>query len=129
MRDARLDELKFDGADTAIVHVRRRNAVGAGFGVGDGDVGDAVDAEGVVESTIVAEDAAVPVGGVFTEADVGDDEEGGIVGAKEADRGDDRAAGVISGGAKGVFGAGGNGHTEKDDRAEAFLDERVEVGY
>lgn len=86
--DAGLDELELDGADAAVVHVRGGDAVGAGLGVGDCDVRDAVDAQGVVQGAVFAQDAAVAVRGVFAEADVGDDEEGGEGAAEEADGAD-----------------------------------------
>ena len=99
----------------------------ASIGVGNGDIGDAVDAKGVVEGAVVAQDTAVAVGGVFTEADVCDDEEVREAPAQEADGGNNGATGVISGGAEGVFGARGNGDTEENDGAEAFADEWFEV--
>ena len=126
--DAGFDEFELDGADAAVVHVRGGDAVGAGFGVGHGDVADAVDGEGVVEAAVVAQDAAVAVRGVFAEADVGDDEEGGEVAAQEADGLDDGAVGVVGGGAEGVFDVGAQGHAEEDDGFEAFVDEGREVG-
>ena len=106
MGDAGFDEFEFDGADAAVVHVRGSDAVGACFGVGHGDVADAVDGQGVVETAVVAEDAAVAVGGVFAEADVGDDEEVGEAAAEEADGLDDGAVGVVGGGAEGIFDVG-----------------------
>ena len=54
------------------------------------------------------------VGGVFAEADIADDEEGGEVLAEEADAEDDGAGGVVGGGAEGVFGGGVEGHAEED---------------
>ena len=102
--------------------------MGAGVGVGERDVGDALDGHGVVEGAGVGEDAAVAVGGVLAEADVADDEEGGEGGAEEADALDDGAGRVVGGGAEGVFGGRGEGHAEEDDRAQAGGDERAEEG-
>ena len=127
MRDTGLDELELDGANAAVVHVRRCDAMGASVGVSYGDIGNAVDAEGIVERAVLAQDAAVAVGGVFAEADVCNNEEVGETGTEQADGGDDGAAGVVGGGAKGVFGVGGYGNTKEDDGAEAFADKRFEV--
>ena len=85
MRYAGFDELQFYSADPAVVHVRWCHAVGACFRVCHCDIAYAVDGEAVVQTAVVAEDAAVAVGGVFAEADVGDDEEGGEAGAEETD--------------------------------------------
>ena len=126
--DAGFDELEFDGADAAVVHVGWCDAMGAGFGVGHCDVADAVDGELVVQAAVVAEDAAVAVGGIFAQADVGDDEELGKAGAEEADGLDDGALWVVGGCAEGVFGAWGDGDAEEDDGSETFADERFEEG-
>lgn len=126
--DASFDEFELDGADAAIVHVGRGDAMGAGFGIGHCDVADAVDGELIVKAAVVAEDAAVAVGGVFAEADVGNDEELRKAGAEEADGLDDGALWVVGGCAEGVFGAGGDGHAEEDDGSETFSDERFEEG-
>ena len=101
--------------------------MGACFGVGHGYVGYAVDREGVVEGAVVAEDPAMAVGGVFAEADVGDDEEGGEAGSEEANGLDDRALGIVSCGAEGVFNVGSDGNAEEDYGAEAFANERLEM--
>ena len=97
------------------------------FGVGHRYVGYAVDGESIIEGAIVAENAAMAMGGVFAEADVGDDEEGGEAGPEEADGLDDGALGVVSCGAKGIFDVGSNGNAEKDYGAEAFANKRLEV--
>lgn len=126
--DAGLDELELDGADAAVVHVGRGDAVGAGLGVGHGDVADAVDRQLVVEAAVVAQDAAVAVRRVFAEADVGHDEEVGEACTQEADGLDDGALWVVGCGAEGVFGSGGDGNAEEDDGSEAFADEGFEEG-
>lgn len=115
MGDASLDKLQLEGANAAVVHVRGGDAVGAGLGVGHGDVADAVDGELVVEAAVVAEDAAVAVGRVFAQADVGDDEDLREARAQQPDGADDGALRVVGGRAEGVFGAGRDGHAEEDD--------------
>ena len=125
--DAGLDQLELDGADTAVVHVRRSNTVGARFGVGDSDIRDAVDAQGVIQSAVVAQDAAMAVGGVFAKADVSYDKEVGEALAEEANGGDDGASGVICSGAEGIFGTGGDRDAEEDNGAETSADEGFEV--
>lgn len=102
--------------------------MGAGVGVGDGDVADAVNGEGVVKGAVLAQDAAVPVGGVFAEADIGHDEEGRKACAEKADGEDDGALGVIGCYSESVFDAWGDRDAEQDDGAKAFADERAEVG-
>lgn len=97
------------------------------FCVSYSDVADAVDGESIVETTVVAEDAAVAVRGVFAETDIGDNEQGGESGAEEANGLDDRTIGVVGRGAQGIFHVGSCGYTEKDDGAETFADERFEV--
>ncbi len=101
--------------------------MGASVGVGDGDIGDAVDTEGVVKRTVLAQDAAVAMGSIFAQANVCDNEEVGEASAKEADGCDDGAAGLVGGGAEGVFGARGYRYSEEDDGAEALADEGFEV--
>ena len=101
--------------------------MGACFGIGHRYVGYALNGECVVKGAVVAEDSAMAVGGVFAEADVGDDEEGGEAGSEEADSLDDGAMGVVGRGAEGVFDVGSDGNTEEDYGAEAFADERFEM--
>ena len=101
--------------------------MGACFGVGHGYVGYAVDGEGVIEGAVVAEDPAMTMGGVFAEADVGDDEERGEAGPEKADGLDDGALGVVGCGAEGVFDVGSDGNAEEDYGAEAFANERLEM--
>lgn len=127
VRDARLDQFQLDGFDASVVHVRRGDAVCARFRVGDGDVADAVYGEGVVEAAVVAQDAAVAVGGVFAETDVGDDEQGWESGAEDTDCLDDWAFGVVGSGAKGIFHVGSCGDAEKDDGGKAFANKGLEV--
>ena len=101
--------------------------MGACFGVGHCYVGYALNGEGIVEGAVVAEDSAMTVRGVFAEADVGDDEEGGEAGSEEADSLNDGAMGVVGRGAEGVFDVGSDGNAEEDYGAEAFADERFEM--
>ena len=101
--------------------------MGTCFGVCHCYVGYAVDGEGVVEGAVVAEDPAMAMGGVFAEADVGDDEEGGEAGPEEANGLDDGAIGVVGCGTESVFDVGGDGNAEEDYGAEAFANERLEV--
>ena len=128
VRYAGFDELQFYGAYPAVVHVRRCHAVGACFRVCHGYIADAVDGEAVVETAVVAQDTAVAVGGVFAEADVGDDEEGGKAGAEETDGLNDWTLGVVRCGAEGIFDIRGHGDTEEDYGLQAFSYERFEVG-
>lgn len=123
---AGLDELELDSADAAVVHVRGSDAVGACLGVRHRDVADALDGELVVEGAVFAQDAAVAVGGVFAEADVGGDEEGGEGFAEEADRGDDGALRVVGCGAEGILCGGLEGNAEEDHGAETLGDEGAE---
>lgn len=81
--------------------------MGACFGVGESNVRDAVDGEGVVEGAVIAEDAAVAVGGVFTETDVGDNVDVWEVEADKTDGLDDRSARVVCRRPKGIFCVGG----------------------
>ena len=126
--DALLDELELDGADAAVIHIRGSDAVGAGTGVGQRHVRDAVDGELVVEGTVVAEDTAVAVGGVLAKADVGADEELGEALAEEADRLDDRAIRIVGRGTEGVLAAGLEGDAEEHDGLEALVDQGLEEG-
>lgn len=128
MGDTGFDEFELDGPDAAVVHVGRCDAVGSGIGIGHGDVADSVDGEGVVKTAVIAQDAAMAVRGVFTEADIGDDEEAGEAAAQEADGLDDGALGVVGGGAEGVFDVGAHGHAEENYGFQAFADEGLEVG-
>lgn len=77
--------------------------MGTGFGIGHRDIRDAFDGHGVVKGAIVAEDTAVAVGGIFAEADVGDDEEIWKGTAQETDGGNDGAGWVIGGRAEGIL--------------------------
>ena len=127
MRYAGFDELEFDSADPAIVHVRRCHAMGARFRVCHGYITYAVDGEIVVETAVVAQNTAVAVGGVFAEADVSDNKERGKAGAKETDGLNDWTLGVVGCGAKSVFDVWRDGDTEQDYRTEAFPYKRLEV--
>ena len=102
--------------------------MGARFGVGHCYIANSVDGEGVVKTAVIAKDAAVAMGRIFTEAHVGDNEEGGEPGAEEAYRLNDGALRIVCCGAEGVFHIGGDGNAEKDYGAEAFADKRFEVG-
>lgn len=128
MRDAGFDQLQFDRFDSSVVHVRRRHAMGARFCIGDGDVADAIYGESIVEGAVIAQDAAVAVGGVFAETDIGNDEQGGESGAEEADGLDDWSFGVVGSSAQGIFHVGSCRYAEKDDGGKAFPDKRLEVG-
>ncbi|MCJ1486614.1 hypothetical protein MMC06_006792 [Schaereria dolodes] len=127
VRDTRFDQLQLDSSHAPVVHVARRDAVCTRLGVRHGDVADAVDGEAVVQTAVIAQYPAVPVAGVFAEADVGDDEQAGKAGFDQLDGLDDGAVGVVGGGAEGVFRAGLEGHAEEDDGAETFADEGGEV--
>jgi hypothetical protein len=67
-----------DGADAAVHHVAWGDEIGAGIGVADGGAGEEIE-RGIVEDaglrSALIDDAAMAVGGVFAEADVGDHEE------------------------------------------------------
>lgn len=102
--------------------------MGTCFRVCHGYIADAIDGETVVETAVVAQDTAMAVGGVFAEADVGDDEERGEAGAEETDGLHDWSLGVVRCGAKGVFDIRGHGDTEEDYGLQAFSDKRFEVG-
>ena len=97
------------------------------FGVGHRYVGYAVDGEGVVEGAVVAENPAMAMGGVFAEADIGDDEEGREAGPEEADGLDDGAVGVVGCGAESVFDVRSDGNAEEYYGTEAFANKRVEM--
>ncbi len=101
--------------------------MGACFGVGHCYIGYAVDGEGVVEGAVVAEDPAMAMGGVFAEADIGDDEEGGEAGPDEANGLDDGAMRVVGCGTESVFDVRSDGDAEKDYGTEAFANERIKV--
>lgn len=101
--------------------------MGAGLGICDSDIGDAVNRQLVVQAAVVAENAAVAVGCVFADADVDDDEELREALAEETDGGHDGAFWVVGGGAEGIFGARGERDAEEDDGFKAFADEGFEV--
>ena len=101
--------------------------MGACFGVGHCYVGYALDGEGIVEGTVVAEDSAMAVRGVFAETDVGNDEQGGEAGSEEVNGLYDGALGVVGCGAEGVFDVRGDGNAEEDYGAEAFADQWFKV--
>jgi len=63
-------------ADAAVHHIGGGNNVGASLGVREGRFGEEL-AGGVVVDFAVFYDAAMPVVGIFTEADVGDNEQVG----------------------------------------------------
>lgn len=93
--DPFLDQLELDGADTAIVHVRRRDAVGTGTGVGDGDVRYAVNRQLVIEATVVSQNATVSMRRVLAQANIANDEELGKALTDGADASHDRALRVV----------------------------------
>lgn len=101
--------------------------MGACFCVCHGHIAYAVDGETVVETTVVAQDTAVAVGGVLAEADVGDDEESGKAGAEETDGLNDWTLGVVGCGTEGIFNVWRDRDTEEDYGTEAFPYKRLEV--
>lgn len=101
--------------------------MGTCFRVRHGYIAYAINREAVVETTVVAQNTAVAVGGVLAEADIGDDEERGKAGAKETDGLNDWTLRVVGCGAKGVLDVWGDRDTEEDDGTEAFPYERFEV--
>jgi hypothetical protein len=126
--NALFDELELDGADTAIVHIGWSDAVSAGLGICDSDIGDAVNRQLIVQAAVIAEDAAVTVRCVFAEANVDGDEELGEALTEKTDGGHDGAFWVVGGGAEGIFRAGGERDAEEYHGFEAFADEGLEVG-
>ena len=92
------------------------------------DVRDAVHGEGVIEAAVVVQDAAVPVGRVLAEADIGYDEEVGEGAAEKADSRDNGALRVVCCGSQGVFGGGRERDAEEDDGFQALGYERGEEG-
>ena len=98
-----------------------------GISICNGNIADPIHRELVVERSIIAKDAAVAMGSIFTKTDIGNDEEGGEPGSQEPDSLDDRTLWVISRGTEGILGSVSDGYTEEDHRAEPFLDERGEV--
>lgn len=112
VRDPLLDQLQLDGADAAVVHVGRRDAVRARLRVRQGHVADAVHRELVVERAVVPQDPAVPVRSVLAEAHVDGDEELREALAQESDCLHDGALGVVGCGAESIFGTGLQGHAE-----------------
>lgn len=101
--------------------------MGTCFRVRHGYIAYAINREAVVETTVVAQNTAVAVGGVLAEADIGDDEERGKAGAKETDGLNDWTLRVVGCGAKGVLDVWGDRDTEEDDGTEAFPYKRFEV--
>ena len=67
------------------------------------------------------------VRGVFTEADVGHDEERGKAGTEETDGLNDWTLGVVRRGTKGIFNIWGDRDTKEDYRLQAFPYKRFEV--
>ena len=128
MRDAGLDEFELYSADPPVIHVRWRHTVGACFRVCHCHITYAVDREAVVEATVVAQNAAVAVGGVLAEADVGDDEERREMCFYDTEGMYYLTLGVVGCGTEGVFHVRGDRDTEEDYRAETFPYKRFEVG-
>ena len=95
--------------DPPVHHIARRDAVCSGFCVREGHLGYArgggpgVDGELGGRGHGGDEQPAVPVGGVFAEADVGGDEEGGEELEEGFDGEDDGPGGVVCGGAAAVL--------------------------
>lgn len=128
MRDIGLHKTQLDSLDAAIIHVTWCHTVRARERIVDGGLCNALHGLHLVEGSVLVQDAAVAVRGVFAEADVGHDEhlrEGLLDGFDGAY---DGAIGVGGFGAGGVFGGGGEGDAEEDDGAEAFGDEGGEEG-
>ena len=59
-------------ADAAVHHVARRDDVGAGRGLRDGGAREQLERGVVVDVAVLAQHAAVAVGGVLAQAQVGD---------------------------------------------------------
>ena len=98
------------------------------LGICHRNIRDAVDGEGIVEAAVIAQYAAVAVGGVFAETYICHDEEVWEAGAEKSDGLDDGARRVVGGGTEGVFSIGIQGNAEEDDGAETFGDKGFEVG-
>ena len=97
------------------------------FGVCHGHIAYAVDGEAVVQTTVVAQNTAMAVGGVLAEADVGDNEKRGEAGAEETDGLNDRTLRVVGCSTESILHVRGNGDTEENYGAEAFPYEGFEV--
>jgi hypothetical protein len=110
-----------DGFDAAIHHVGGGDDVGSGLGERGGGFGDegyaGVVFDGIVV-TVAGDEAAVAVGGVLTEADVGDEDEGieGTVLFEGAEALLDDALFVPGAGALFVFGFG---EAEEEEATDA----------
>ena len=79
--------------------------------------------ERIVEATVVAQDAAVAVGRVLAEADVGADEQLREPLANKPDAVDHRALRVVGGGPQCVLGPWLEGDAKEDDGAQSLGDE------
>lgn len=122
------DQLEFDGTDTAIVHVRRRNTVGSGLGIGKRNIRNAINRHLVVQAAVVPQDTAVAVRGILAEADIGADEDLRETTEDELNGLDNRALGIISCAAQNVLGARLLGNTKQHDRSQSLVDKRLEEG-
>lgn len=96
MSNSLLDQLELDSTDTAIIHVRRRNAVCSSLGIGKGNIGNAINGHLVVQAAVVPQDTAVAVRSILAEADIGADEELGETAKNELNGLDNRALGIVS---------------------------------
>ena len=103
--------------------------MGACVGVRNGYVADAVDRELVIKGSVLAQNTAVTMGGVFAKADISNNKEGWEARSQQLNGLDDRTLRVVSSGAKGIFGTMGDGYTEENDRTKAFVYKRGEVRY
>ena len=72
------------GADPAVHHVARSDDVGTGLGLGDRSTGEKLERQVVVDLAVLTQDAAVPVACVLAQAEVGDDQEIGMLGLDRA---------------------------------------------
>ena len=95
-----------DGGDAAVHHVRRRHHIDARLGVAESGLGQKFDAQVVVDTAILAHDAAVTVTHILTETDVGDDRELRDVLLDRPDRHLHDALGVVGGRSRLVLGVG-----------------------
>jgi hypothetical protein len=94
--------------------------------VSDGNIGDTVNGQLVVETAIVAEDTAVAVRSVLAKTDVAANKELGESAADDLNGSDNGTFGVVGGSAKSILGARLHGNTKQHNRAETLVDERLE---
>ena len=125
--DTGLDKLQLDSPDAPIVHVGRRDAMGTCLGISERNIADPIDRKVIVEAAVLSKDAAVAMGSIFAETDVGDYVKAWETGADETDCLDDGTLWVVGGSPEGVFGAGFEGHAEQDYGAQTLADQWFEM--